>query len=107
MLNSGPISLGMIHGCEYLCYTVPMDTDQQLWRVWINALSRWGVRDWVASFLEAAGPLAILGAQMVYVVQPILNLALPENHVHAAARLLEEPVRTRAFVELLREAPSQ
>ena len=97
----------MIHGCEYLCYTVPMDTDQQLWRVWIKMLSRWGVQDWVASLLEAAGPLTILGAQMVYVTQPLLNVALPENHLHAAARLLEEPIRTRAFIELLREAPAQ
>ncbi|MEW5872403.1 MAG: hypothetical protein AB1894_24275 [Chloroflexota bacterium] len=58
------------------------------------------------TMLEAAGPLAILGAQAVYMGQPILGLALPKGHLEAVARMLEEPESTQAFVELLREAPS-
>jgi hypothetical protein len=84
-----------------------MDMDQHLWRVWVNAIHQWGLQQWIASILEAAGPLTILGAQIVYITEPVLNLALPENHLQAVARLLEEPIRTRAFVELLREAPWQ
>ena len=84
-----------------------MDTDQHLWRAWVTALSRWGLQDWVASMLESAGPLTILGAQVVYITQPFLSLALPEGHLAAVARLLEEPAHTRAFTALLREAPSK
>jgi hypothetical protein len=84
-----------------------MNADQHIWRTWITALRRWGLQDWVASFLEAAGPLAILGAQVVYVGQPLLDLALPDNHLEAAARLLEDATCTQAFVQMLREAPAQ
>ncbi len=92
--------------CNDLCYTVLMNADQQMWQVWIAIIRRWGAQDWIASILEAAGPLTILGAQVVYLGQPLVGRALPEDHVGAIARLLEEPSSTRAFVHMLREAPS-
>jgi len=72
-----------------LCYTVSMYPDQDIWRVWARILHVWGVKDLVASFLEAAGPL--------------LNIAMPEYHVEALARLLEDKKQTRAFLIFLRE----
>lgn len=89
-----------------LCYTVPMNTDQHMWRAWVSAIRRWGLEDWVGTMLEAAGPLTILGAQVVYLGQPMFGLALPKGHLEAVARMLEEPESTRAFVDLLREASS-
>ena len=96
-----------IHGWLDLCYTVFMGSDQHIWRVWASFLQRWGIEDWVASFLEAAGPITILGAQVVYLSQPLLNHTIPEEHLSAMARVLEDSTHTRAFVEFLREAPSQ
>jgi hypothetical protein len=81
-----------------------MNDEQHIWRVWAEFLQRWGVEDWVAALLEAAGPLSILGAQFVYLSQPLLNQAMPGNHLAVLARLLEEPARTQVFVEYLREA---
>jgi hypothetical protein len=83
-----------------------MDADQHIWRVWILTIRRWGVQDWVASLLEAAGPFTILGAQMVYFSQPLWSRMLPEDHFAAAARLLEQPSKTQAFVQFLRESSS-
>jgi len=89
-----------------LCYTVSMDTDQNIWRVWARFLHQWGVKEWVASFLEAAGPLAILGAQAVYVGQPFLTRSPDRSNLAALARLLEEPEQMQAFVNFLREPDS-
>lgn len=86
-----------------LCYTVSMYPDQDIWRVWARILHGWGIKDLVASFLEAAGPLTIVGAQVVYFGQPLLNIAMPEYHVEALARLLEDKKQTRAFLTYLRE----
>lgn len=68
-------------------------------------MHEWGVKDLVASFLEAAGPLTIVGAQVVYFGQPLLNIAMPEYHVKALARLLEDKKQTQAFLAYLREVP--
>ncbi len=81
-----------------------MNADQHMWRVWASAIRQWGLQNWVATMLEAAGPVTILGAQVVYFGQPLLGLALPKGHLEAVARMLEEPTHTRAFVDLLREA---
>lgn len=83
-----------------------MDTDRHIWRVWISALRRWGLEEWVAALLEGTGSLSLLGAQMIYLGQPLLNLTLPAEHLDAAARVLEDEPSKRAFVQMLREAPS-
>ena len=57
----------------------------------------------VAAFLEAIGPLNLLGAQIIYVGQPLLDLVLPESHLNALADLLENPEETRAFTKFLRQ----
>jgi len=83
-----------------------MNADQHIWQVWARYLQRWGVKDWAATLLEAVGPLAVLGAQAVYMGQPLLNQTIPEGHLDALTRLLEDSTNTRAFVDFLREAPS-
>ncbi|MCK4898495.1 MAG: hypothetical protein KAS38_06950 [Anaerolineales bacterium] len=80
-----------------------MKSDQQIWQAWADKLHRWGLGYWVASFLEAAGPLTTIGAQAVYMSQPFLNLALRHDHMKALASMLEEPERTKTFAAFLRE----
>jgi hypothetical protein len=84
-----------------------MYTDQHIWRAWAGFLQRWGVVDLTASLLEAAGPLSVLGAQFVYLLQPLLGPVSPAGHLDALARLLEDGQQTRDFVKYLREAPSR
>lgn len=61
----------------------------------------------MASFLEAAGPLTLIGAQLIYLGQPLLGQAAHENRVEALVRLFEEPEATRSFINYLREDTPQ
>jgi hypothetical protein len=82
-------------------------SDQQIWKFWNRSLHRWGVQNLVASVLEAFGPLSILGAQFVYISQPLLSTAVPADHLEALARLLEDPLKSHAFATYLREVSSE
>jgi hypothetical protein len=84
-----------------------MDTNHHIWRVWTKSLHRWGLQNLVASFLEAAGPLAVMGAQAVYVGQPILDIVLPGEHLQALANVLEDDDQRQAFVTCLLEESVQ
>ena len=81
-----------------------MSADQDIWQVWASSLQQWGITEWVASLLEAAGPLTILGAQIFYLGQPLFSRTLSETHLEAMARLLEDSTQTREFINFLREA---
>jgi hypothetical protein len=53
--------------------------------------------------LDAAGPIAVLGAQAIYLGQPFLDHALPAGHLQALANLLEDKAETTTFAAYLRE----
>ena len=74
-----------------------------IWQMWAERLKGWGVGEFAASALEAIGPIHLVGAQLVYVSQPVLDGIFPAEHLNALASLLEEPEQTRAFVKTLRE----
>lgn len=84
-----------------------MDEDQQIWRSWASILQRWGLEQWAASILEAAGPLSVLGAQAVHLSAPLLKNILPMAQLETLARTLEDANQTQAFVNCLREAHTQ
>jgi hypothetical protein len=62
------------------------------------------MQDFVASFLEAAGPLTLLGAQVVYFSQPYFDGLDQHGHLRALADMLEDSTKTYAFIDFLREA---
>ncbi len=80
-----------------------MDADHHIWRVWADKLHIWGVDDLTAALLEALGPLTILGAQVIYLGQPLLSWSASTGHLDALAHMLEDTRETRAFVDYLRE----
>jgi hypothetical protein len=77
--------------------------NQHIWKDWADTLHRWGVQDVIATLLEATGPLNFIGAQVVYLGQPIITHILPEDHINAFADLLENPEETKAFTHFLRQ----
>jgi hypothetical protein len=97
------IALGRIGICAILA---KMDTNHHIWRVWANALHRWGIQNLVASFLEAAGPLTLIGAQAIYVGQPILKGILPAGHLSALTGVLEDDGQREDFIYYLLEETS-
>lgn len=86
-----------------LCYTLNVDSQQHIWHSWASKLHSWGINDWVATLLETLGPLSILGAQMIYLSQPLLSSIAPIDHLKALGELLEESNQMHTFITLLRE----
>ena len=80
-----------------------MNSNRNIWRDWANGLHRWGLANLVASLLEGFGPLAILGAQVVYLIKPMFNGLLPGDHLQALSDLLEDSDQAARFAVFLRE----
>ena len=72
---------------------------------WAGLLQGWGLHQLAAVLLDAAGPLNIVGAQLVYLSQPILNGFLDDSSLSSLAWMLEERDQTKTFIQLLREEP--
>lgn len=66
-------------------------------------LKRLGLANLVASFLETGGVFSILGAQILYLSEPLLGSFLPQDKLRALARNLEDPDAMSNFVQLLRK----
>ena len=81
-----------------------MSADHPLWEIWTKTLRRWGMQALAASLLEAAGPLTSLGAQLVYLSQPVMSSFFPCNQLDALATMLDNPAETQQFVVFLRES---
>ena len=79
-----------------------MENNPHIWKIWADKLHRWGMLDFAAGILDATGPLNLLGAQVVYLGQPLLDFVLPVEHLDALAIMLEDPDQTQAFTAFLR-----
>lgn len=75
-------------------------TDRAQWEHWARFLQRWGLGRTVSLFLDAAGPLSILAAQMIYLSQPFTGQSSAWQNF---ARLLENKEESRSFAAFLRE----
>lgn len=49
-------------------------------------------------FLEATRPLALLGGQLVWMMQPLLGPYVPADRIAGLASLLEEPAAMDALI---------
>ncbi|OQY36078.1 MAG: hypothetical protein DRI56_10215 [Chloroflexota bacterium] len=75
---------------------------QETWHEWADKLYRWNLSEIAASFLEAAGPLTLLGAQAIYLGQPLLTTFTAPESIQSLAELLETPAKKQEFIEILR-----
>jgi hypothetical protein len=69
---------------------------------WIQTLYKLRLQNFFATLLEALGPVNILGAQLVYLTQPILSLFISSEQSQDIARILEDPSETAGFIRALR-----
>jgi len=65
------------------------------------AFCRRGLRLPALVALEAGGPLAFLGGQLLWLAQPALSLIFPGDVIRQSARLLEDPAAVTALVKRL------
>jgi hypothetical protein len=82
-----------------------MPANRHIWGVWARALHKWGLKPAAGWLLEATAPLHVIGAQLVYIGQPVLGLFLRDDQAVSLAHVLEKPEETAAFVRFLREEP--
>jgi hypothetical protein len=91
-----------------LCYTQPkMQTDSVTevhasWSKWANFLRIHQLDGLVAWAMEAAGPMTLLGAQVLYLGDPLIRPVIPGLQLDELVNLLEETSETQAFVAFLR-----
>jgi len=69
---------------------------------WIESLYKLRLQDLTATFLEALGPMNLLGAQLVYLSQPVLSSFIPKDQTQDFAKILEDPSETALFIDALR-----
>ncbi len=84
----------------------PLSEARSSWPAWAVFLRRHGLEDLTAWALEAAGPLTVIGAQLVYFGSPFLRPALTDAQCGAIAGLLEDRSEAQAFAAFLREEGS-
>lgn len=90
------------HACvKIYAILTPVNDTPQIWQTWANTLQRWGLQEITAIFLDAVRPLNLLGAQVVYLGQPIFRQLVANDHLEALAKILEDPTQTQAFISLL------
>ncbi len=73
------------------------------WEPWAHFLQRFEMEKPAAFLLEAAGPLTILLAQVVYLGQPLLGRSKNRADWEALAGMLEDPAQAKAFANYLKE----
>ena len=78
-----------------------MTREQQIWQSWARTLHQWGIANLVSAFLQSAGPITLLGAQLVYISQPLLQPVAGRGSLQALADLLEDPQNARDFLAML------
>lgn len=78
-----------------------MHSSRSFWPDWLDSLQHKGLKDWASWVLDVAGPLNLLGAQILYMAHPLfINNA---DQMQAIASILEDEDETRAFITYLRE----
>jgi hypothetical protein len=71
------------------------------WPEWTKTLQKLGLAEFVVWALEVAGPLNIVGAQMLYISEPFFSSNSSQS-LNALATLLEQEDEARAFIDLLK-----
>ena len=69
---------------------------------WIKTLHKLRLHNLTATFLEASGPINLLGAQLVYLTQPVLSPFVSVEQSRDFAKILEDPSETAIFIQALR-----
>ncbi len=77
--------------------------EQETMQGWADRLRAWGLHQFAAALLEAGGPLNVVGAQLVYLGQPVFRGLVGGGKLNTLAHLLEEPDKTQTFIQFLRE----
>jgi hypothetical protein len=80
-----------------------MSTSQAVRQDWIAFLQGRGIAGISASLLEAFSPLALAGAQLMIIGEPVLSAFVSGTRMNAITELLENEQEYRGFITALKE----
>lgn len=70
---------------------------------WADRLHQWRLNQLTAVLLEAGGPLKLIGAQLIFISQPLFSGLLSSGRLDLLAEILEDSEQTTTFIRFLRE----
>jgi hypothetical protein len=76
-----------------------MKSPREYWPRWAESLRRYQLHGFAAMILEAGGPFALLGAQLLHFSRGLI----PSDQLAALALTLEEDTEMHAFASFLVE----
>jgi hypothetical protein len=80
--------------------------NQTYWASWARFLQQRGLAAFAARLIEATGPLAFVGAQAIYLGQPLFSAPGNAGELQAMAEMLENRTNLQDFAAFLREEPN-
>lgn len=83
-------------------HTDTLQETHAAWPIWAGFLRRHGLDQLAIWILESLSPLALIGAQALYITKPLLQPAFRGEEIHSLAQLLEDSDESRAFAAYLR-----
>jgi hypothetical protein len=78
-----------------------MNVDEDFLQRIADRLQGAGLADFAVFILEASGPFSFLGAQIVYMIEPLMGLT--QNDFHKLGRILEDPDQVLELAKRLRQ----
>ncbi len=78
-----------------------MDAQRQFVDRMVEWLQAMGLAEFAAAALKAAGPLNLLGAQAIFMIEPLISA--PGSALGEFAHRLEDPHQVEELVQRLRE----
>ncbi|GAB4522821.1 MAG: hypothetical protein Fur0018_05080 [Anaerolineales bacterium] len=66
-------------------------------------MSHWGITHHIAALLHAAGPLTVLGAQLLYLSEPFVAAGKTRTQWQTLAHILEDDEQQQLFIDYLLE----
>jgi len=97
-----PLFLYQQNAHDDLGYAILLSMNSDHWSGWMGKLQRRHLTSIVLPVLDGAGPLKVLLAQGMLAVSPLIDQKGHSEWV-AFAEMLEDPVSSRQFAEMMRQ----
>jgi len=97
-----PLFLYQQNAHDDLGYAILLSMNSDHWSGWVGKLQRRHLTSIVLPVLDGAGPIKVLLAQGMLAVSPLIDQKGHSEWV-AFAEMLEDPVSSRQFAEMMRQ----
>jgi hypothetical protein len=100
--TGGIFTESLVYANSFCAILFTMEPERVFWTRWAQGLQRWGLMEPAAAVLDAAGPLNVVFAQLLYAAAPIFQSEPSNNSWQALGQVLEDHHERRSFTAFLR-----